>query len=46
MVRDAKRGVDYPSDNLKKDHMRRHSLWPFALRVLVYLSSLEITEML
>ena len=46
MVRDAKRGVDYPSDNLKKDYMRRHSLWPFALRALVYLSTLVITEML
>ena len=46
MVRDAKRGVDYPSNNSKKDHMRRPSLWPFALRVLVYFSTLVITEML
>lgn len=45
-VRDAKRGVDYPSDDSKMDHMRRSSLWPFALRVLVYLSALVITEML
>ena len=46
MVRDMKRGVDYPSDNSKKDHMRRRDLWPFAFRVLVYLSTLVITEML
>ena len=46
MVRDAKRGVDYPSHNLKKDHTRRPSLWPFVLRFLVYLSALVMTEML
>lgn len=26
MVRDAKRGIDYPSDNAKKEHLRRASL--------------------
>ena len=46
MVRDAKRGVDYARDEIKKEHMRKHSLWPFALRVLVYLSTFVITEML
>ena len=46
MVRDAKRGVNYPREELKRDHMQRQSRWPFALRFFAYLSALVVTEML
>lgn len=46
MVRDSKRGVDYPSDRVKTDHMRRPSQWTFAFKCLVYLLALIVTEML
>ncbi len=46
MIRDSKRGVDYPSDEVKKEHMRRQSQWPFAFKCLVYLSALVVMEML
>ena len=46
MVRDSNRGVDYPSDKVKKDHMRRQSQWSFAFKCLVYLSALIVMETL
>lgn len=46
MVRDPKRGVDYPSDKVKQDHMRRQSQFPFALKCLVYFSALIVMEMM
>ena len=46
MVRDSKRGVEYPSDEVKKDHMRRQGQWPFAFKCLAYILALVVTEML
>ena len=46
MTLDPKRGVEYPSDDLKKEYLQRPSQWPFVFKCLVYISALVVMEML
>lgn len=46
MALDTKRGVEYPSENRKREYLQRPSLWPFVLKCVVYVSGLVVMEML